>query len=103
MNIRWPAHLEEQWAILEVDEKGQVTGKGAEDYSIMTNFYQNRAKDHEIRCPRFLIAQQEIVENLETFNLENALDILEKTRQATTKVSLEWQNYSILPAKDLST
>lgn len=84
-------HLADRWGgamVIEIEEDGLVVVETSRDFSLMTNFYNSRYLPGEITCPRYLLLEEIILAEGETFSVQDAWKALWETRQATTRISL---------------
>ncbi len=84
-------HLADRWGralVIEIEEAGVVLVESSGDFSLMTNFYNNRYPPGQIICPRYLILEEIVLAGGENFSVQDAWKALWETRQVSTRVSL---------------
>ena len=79
--------------VVEITEDGTQIIKREEDYSVMTNFYLSQYNEDTIDKAkkihdRYRITTEEIKKDLNNFDQNVALEILDKIKQYSTRVSL---------------
>ncbi len=84
-------HIVDQYGngiIVEIEDKGTVVLSNRDNFSLMTNFYNNRYTLGNEPCPRYRIINEIILDRIDGFSTSDGWDTLKASRQATTRVSM---------------